>query len=148
MKCIADVNVLFPLLVSAHAARSAALAWWEEQADETVGWCVTTQLAILRHLTNPVIMGGSPVTPESAWAAAPSPSHPPKPAEARRPKTRPASSPRPSPCPPGALGPLNSHVDSSGSCGGETAAVQTKAVSRVLSRYDQQATGDGKVLHE
>jgi toxin-antitoxin system PIN domain toxin len=66
MTCIADANVLFPLLVQGHAAHDIARRWWEEQSDGTVGTCLLTRLAVLRLLTNKIAMNGIPVTPDEA----------------------------------------------------------------------------------
>jgi toxin-antitoxin system PIN domain toxin len=69
MTCIADANVLFPLLVQGHPAHDVAMAWWGEQPDGTVGTCLLTRLAILRLLTNRVAMNGQPVIPTDALKA-------------------------------------------------------------------------------
>jgi toxin-antitoxin system PIN domain toxin len=69
MTCIADANVLFPLLVQGHAAHRVARRWWEEQQDGTVGTCLLTRLAVLRLLTNKIAMNGMPVTPDEAVQA-------------------------------------------------------------------------------
>jgi toxin-antitoxin system PIN domain toxin len=69
MTCIADANVLFPLLVQGHAAHEVAKAWWAEQPDTTVGTCLLTRLAVLRLLTNRVAMNGEPVGPDEALKA-------------------------------------------------------------------------------
>jgi toxin-antitoxin system PIN domain toxin len=69
MTCIADANVLFPLLVQGHAAHDIARRWWEEQSDGTVGTCLLTRLAVLRLLTNKIAMNGIPVTPDEAVRA-------------------------------------------------------------------------------
>ena len=69
MTCIADANVLFPLLVQGHAAHQVVRRWWEEQPDATVGSCLLTRLAVLRLLTNKVAMNGMPVTPDEAVQA-------------------------------------------------------------------------------
>jgi toxin-antitoxin system PIN domain toxin len=69
MTCIADANVLFPLLVQGHAAHQVARLWWEEQPDGTVGTCLLTRLAVLRLLTNKIAMNGMPVTPDEAVQA-------------------------------------------------------------------------------
>jgi uncharacterized protein len=69
MTSIADANVLFPLLVQGHAAHEAAMEWWQEQSDRTVGTCLLTRLAVLRLLTNRVAMNGNPVKPKEALAA-------------------------------------------------------------------------------
>ncbi len=69
MTCIADANVLFPLLVQGHAANEVAKAWWDEQPDATVGICLLTRLAVLRLLTNRVALNGTPVSPDEALSA-------------------------------------------------------------------------------
>jgi toxin-antitoxin system PIN domain toxin len=69
MTCIADANVLFPLLVQGHTAHEVAKGWWDEQADGTVGTCLVTRLAVLRLLTNRVAMNGAPVSPDEALDA-------------------------------------------------------------------------------
>ena len=69
MTCIADANVLFPLLVQGHAAYEVAKAWWDEQPDATVGTCLLTRMAVLRLLTNRVAMNGAPVSPDDALKA-------------------------------------------------------------------------------
>src|ERR1700719_1818216 len=69
MTCIADANVLFPLLVQGHAAYEVAKTWWDEQPDGSVGTCLLTRLAVLRLLTNRVAMNGSPIKPDVALDA-------------------------------------------------------------------------------
>jgi len=69
MTCIADANVLFPLLVQGHAAHHVTRRWWEEQTDGTVGICLLTRLAVLRLLTNKIAMNGMPVAPDEALQA-------------------------------------------------------------------------------
>src|ERR1700736_4453354 len=69
MTCIADANVLFPLLVQGHAAYEVAKAWWDEQPDGTVGTCLLTRLAVLRLWSNRVAMNGAPVGPDDALKA-------------------------------------------------------------------------------
>ena len=72
MTCIADANVLFPLLVDRHVAHEVARRWWEKRSDDSVGLCLLTRMAVLRLLTNRVAMNGAPTTPEvalNAWRA-------------------------------------------------------------------------------
>jgi toxin-antitoxin system PIN domain toxin len=69
MTCIADANVLFPLLVGGHAAHETARQWWEEQSESTVGLCLLTRLAVLRLLSNRVAMNGAAITPNHALDA-------------------------------------------------------------------------------
>ena len=69
MTCIADANVLFPLLFQGHAAYEVAKVWRNEQPDATVGICFLTRLAVLRVLTNRVAMNGASVSPDDALKA-------------------------------------------------------------------------------
>ena len=69
MTCIADANVLFPLLVDCHVAHEAARRWWEKRSDDSVGLCLLTRMAVLRLLTNRVAMNGAPTTPDVALNA-------------------------------------------------------------------------------
>jgi toxin-antitoxin system PIN domain toxin len=69
MTCIADANVLFPLLVDRHVAHEAARRWWEKRSDDSVGLCLMTRTAVLRLLSNRVAMNGAPTTPEVALNA-------------------------------------------------------------------------------
>jgi toxin-antitoxin system PIN domain toxin len=69
MTCIADANVLFPLLVDGHVAHKTARRWWEKRSDDSVGLCLLTRMAVLRLLTNRVAMNGAPTTPEVALNA-------------------------------------------------------------------------------
>lgn len=69
MTCIADANVLFPLLVQGHVAHETARQWWEKQADGAVGWCLLTRMAVLRLLTNRVAMNGAAISPDAALKA-------------------------------------------------------------------------------
>ena len=66
MTCIADANVLFPLLVQGHVAHETARRWWEGRSDASVGTCLLTRLAVLRLLTHRIAMNGAPVTPDHA----------------------------------------------------------------------------------
>lgn len=69
MKSLADVNVLFALLVGRHVHHSVAWAWWEQRPDGSVGTCLPVRLGVLRLLTNAVAMSGQPVAPVEALAA-------------------------------------------------------------------------------
>ena len=69
MTCIADANVLFPLLVDRHVAHETAQRWWGTRADDSVGLCLLTRMAVLRLLTNRVAMNGAPVSPKAALDA-------------------------------------------------------------------------------
>lgn len=50
MQCIADANVLLPLLTEGHAHRQPALTWWEACDDRVVGLCLPVRMALLRLL--------------------------------------------------------------------------------------------------
>jgi toxin-antitoxin system PIN domain toxin len=69
MTCIADANVLFPLLIKGHVAHEVAQTWWEAQPDGSVGLCLVARLTVLRLLTNRVAMNGTPITPTEALKA-------------------------------------------------------------------------------
>jgi toxin-antitoxin system PIN domain toxin len=69
MTCIADANVLFPLLVKGHVAHEAAQTWWVPQPDGNVGLSLLTRLAVLRLLTNRIAMNGAAIAPREALKA-------------------------------------------------------------------------------
>jgi len=69
MKCIADVDVLLPLLCGGHVAEKAAHDRFASQQASTIGWCLPIRLAILRHLSNRHIMGSPLLEPEQILAA-------------------------------------------------------------------------------
>ncbi len=69
MQCIADVNVLLPLLCGGHVAERSAYRWFEEREVGSIGWCLPIRLAILRHLSNSHIMGSATLEPERALDA-------------------------------------------------------------------------------
>ncbi len=69
MRRLADVNVVFALLVEAHTHHKASWKWWEAAADGSVLWCLPVRLGVLRLLTNPAAMDGDPVSTETALTA-------------------------------------------------------------------------------
>lgn len=69
MRCIADANVLLPVLVQGHAHQAPAAAWWEACDDGDVGLCLPVRMALLRLLSNSRIMGSSVLRPVQAWGA-------------------------------------------------------------------------------
>lgn len=69
MRFLPDVNVLFPLMVSRHAHRSAALEWFDGADAAQVGLCRLTKLGVLRLLCTPQIMGADVLTPRAAIEA-------------------------------------------------------------------------------
>jgi len=56
-----DVNVWLPLVWNGHVATRAAHAWASATTEDLV-MCRVTELALLRHLTNPAIMGNDVLT--------------------------------------------------------------------------------------
>lgn len=69
MRCIADANVLLPLLTEGHAHRDAATGWWEVCEDDDVGLSLPVRMALLRLLTNSRVMGSGTLRPSQAWGA-------------------------------------------------------------------------------
>lgn len=69
MRFLPDVNVLFPLMVSRHAHRSAALEWFDGRNEGQVAICRLTKLGVLRLLCTPQIMGADVLTPKAAIEA-------------------------------------------------------------------------------
>jgi uncharacterized protein len=67
---IVDANVWLAIAVDGHVHHSPAAIWFEARAEGTCAFCRITQLALLRHLTNPKIMGAANVqTQVEAWQA-------------------------------------------------------------------------------
>lgn len=66
---LADINVVFALLVDGHEHHPAAWAWWEKQPEDGVAWALPVKLGILRLLSNARTMQGEPLEPEKALDA-------------------------------------------------------------------------------
>jgi len=69
VRFLPDVNVLFPLLVSRHAHREKALAWFEGIEAGDAALCRITRLGVLRLLCTPQVMGPDVLRPEAAMEA-------------------------------------------------------------------------------
>ncbi|HMO45629.1 MAG TPA: PIN domain-containing protein [Rubrivivax sp.] len=69
MRCIADANVLLPLLTEGHAHRAPAVGWWDGCDDGDVGLSLPVRMALLRLLSNSRVMGSSVLRPAQAWNA-------------------------------------------------------------------------------
>ena len=69
MRCIADANVLLPVLVEGHAHQAPAAAWWGACEDADVGLSLPVRMALLRLLSNSRVMGSSVLRPAQAWSA-------------------------------------------------------------------------------
>jgi uncharacterized protein len=67
---LVDANVWLAIAVDGHIHHIVASNWFDEQSEDTCAFCRITQLALLRHLTNPKIMGAANVqTQVEAWRA-------------------------------------------------------------------------------
>ena len=62
-----DANVWLALAVSTHQHHALASARFDGQSDNSCAFCRITQMALLRHLTNPVIMKTAVQTSLQAW---------------------------------------------------------------------------------
>ena len=69
MTFLADVNVVFPLLVSRHPHRDDALAWFDSVGAGEMVLARLVRLGALRLLTNPQVMGPDVLRPKAAWGA-------------------------------------------------------------------------------
>lgn len=69
MRFLADVNVVFPLLVSRHEHRERALAWFDAAESGEVALARIVRLGVLRLLCNTAVMGADVLSPRSAWEA-------------------------------------------------------------------------------
>ena len=64
-----DVNVWFALLLANHTHRASAVQWWDSETSETIAFCRTTQISVLRLLTTAMAMNGKPLSMKNAWRA-------------------------------------------------------------------------------
>lgn len=69
MKFLADVNVVFPLLLSRHQQRRAALQWFDSTAAGEVALCRLARLGALRLLCTMQVMGPDVLRPKAAMQA-------------------------------------------------------------------------------
>lgn len=69
MKFLADVNVVFPLLLSRHQHRDGALEWFDSTQEGAVVLCRVTRLGALRLLCTPQVMGPDVLQPITAVEA-------------------------------------------------------------------------------
>jgi toxin-antitoxin system PIN domain toxin len=69
MKFLADVNVVFPLLVGRHQHRDTALKWFDSTSSAEVVLPRLTRLGTLRLLTTAQVMGQDVLTPKAAIMA-------------------------------------------------------------------------------
>jgi toxin-antitoxin system PIN domain toxin len=69
MPDLLDVSVWVPLSAPDHVHHARARRYWEEEAAEEIAFCRATELALLRHLTNPRILGEAALDGVGAWRA-------------------------------------------------------------------------------
>ena len=69
MPDLLDVSVWLPLSASDHEHYARARRYWDEEADDALAFCRITALALLRHLTNPRILGEAALDGGAAWQA-------------------------------------------------------------------------------
>ena len=65
--CLADVNVLFALLVRHHEHHKTALRWFDNLVAGEAALCRFVQLALVRLLCNRTVMGEYAVSASAAW---------------------------------------------------------------------------------
>jgi toxin-antitoxin system PIN domain toxin len=66
-RCLADVNVLLPLLVRHHEHHDGVLRWFDGLAAGEALLCRFVQLALVRLLGNQVVMGEYALSAAEAW---------------------------------------------------------------------------------
>ena len=64
-----DLNVWLALTDPDHQHHERARRYWEAEAAPQLAFCRVTMLGLLRLLTHPKVMHGSPFTPTEAWLA-------------------------------------------------------------------------------
>lgn len=69
MPDLLDGSVWLPLSAPDHVHHSRALRYWEEESADELAFCRVTALALLRHLTNPRILGDAALGGAAAWQA-------------------------------------------------------------------------------
>ncbi|HEX4078575.1 MAG TPA: TA system VapC family ribonuclease toxin [Rhizomicrobium sp.] len=69
MPDLLDASVWLPLSVPDHVHHLRALRYWQEEASEEMAFCRITALALLRHLSNPRIVGTKALDGAAAWRA-------------------------------------------------------------------------------
>jgi hypothetical protein len=69
MPDLLDVSVWVPLSAPDHVHHSRARRYWDEEAADDLAFCRLTALALLRHLTNPRILGEATLDGGAGWRA-------------------------------------------------------------------------------
>jgi uncharacterized protein len=69
MRDLLDSSVWLPLSAPDHVHYHRARRYWDHEAAEELAFCRVTALALLRHLTNPRILGQAALDGGAAWRA-------------------------------------------------------------------------------
>lgn len=69
MSDLLDASVWVPLSAPDHVHYGRARRYWDEEAADELAFCRVTALALLRHLTNPRILGDAALDGAAAWRA-------------------------------------------------------------------------------
>ena len=67
-QCLVDVNVVVALLVPRHVHHQVAHNWFGDLISGQVGLCRLAQLAVVRLLGNPKIMGTEALSVSDGWS--------------------------------------------------------------------------------
>jgi uncharacterized protein len=69
MRDLLDASVWLPLSAPDHVHYLRARRYWDDEAAGELAFCRVTALALLRHLTNPRILGEAALDGHAAWRA-------------------------------------------------------------------------------
>lgn len=69
MPDLLDASVWLPLCAPDHVHHARARRYWDDESAEQLLFCRVTALALLRHLTNPRVLGAQVLDGASAWGA-------------------------------------------------------------------------------
>ena len=69
MRDLLDTSVWLPLSAPDHVHYPRARRYWDDEAGSELMFCRVTALALLRHLTNPRILGEAALDGGAAWRA-------------------------------------------------------------------------------
>ncbi len=69
MRDLLDASVWLPLSAPDHVHYARARRYWDDEAASELAFCRVTALELLRHLTNPRILGNAALGGDAAWRA-------------------------------------------------------------------------------
>jgi hypothetical protein len=69
MPDLLDVSVWVALSAPDHVHHARARQYWEAEASEELAFCRVTALGLLRHLSNPRVLGAAALDGGGAWRA-------------------------------------------------------------------------------